>query len=750
MEKKVDIVVPIYNAYEYTVDCIKSVIKYTDLKNHRLLLINDKSPDEKIVPMLKEFAKENSELNIIVLENEENSGFVKTVNKGMKYSDENDVLLLNSDTEVTKNWLDKIVKCAYTNSHIATVTPLTNNGTIYSIPNFGVDNEIPENMSLEEYANLVEECSLKRYPEMSTANGFCMFIKRSALKEIGFFDDVTFEKGYGEENDFCYRAFEYGYTHVLCDDTFIYHKGTQSFTSARKEFVLSHMKLLKERYPNCVYRTDEFIAKNPIRDIQENIKINIKMYNKKRILYLIHEWEEDLSKLPGGTSMHLADLIRGQKEDNICFVLAPNKFDFSEFKLYMYHKEESSCIFTFKIDMGYSVIKYSNAEYKEMLNKIIKGFGINLVHVQHLIFHTFDIGDCIKENNVPGIITLHDLYMICPTINMIYEETYCNLAKEKDCSKCLKHRLNLKNNILSNWQKNVRELLGKFDEILVPSNNTKTLYSDVYKELDIKVIEHGLKLDEFKIEQINTNESKRDNKTFNIAFIGVMTIHKGSNILRKLIKANESSNNKINIHLFGNSEDPKLLKDRPGYTYHGRYVREKLPSLLKENNIDLICIFSIWPETFSYTLSEAFIAKVPVITYNIGAVSERVQRDNLGYIVDYKTTPEEILKRISEIADDTEEYKKIVSNFDKVELKTLEKMLVEYKILYSKYLENSNINVIDYMDIVHFKNRNVFNEFDNYKNTYGHLVHKYETLRRTKTWRVAKSIKKKLRERLAK
>jgi len=144
MENKVDIVVPIYNAYEYTVECIKSVIKYTDLETHRLLLINDKSPDERILPTLKKFSEENSKLNIIVLENEENLGFVKTVNKGMKYSDENDVLLLNSDTEVTKNWLDKIIKCAYTNSHIATVTPLTNNGTIYSIPNFGVDNEIPE------------------------------------------------------------------------------------------------------------------------------------------------------------------------------------------------------------------------------------------------------------------------------------------------------------------------------------------------------------------------------------------------------------------------------------------------------------------------------------------------------------------------------------------------------------------------------------------------------------------------------
>ena len=220
---KVDIVVPIYNAYEYTEECIKSILRNTNLNEHTLLLINDKSPDERILPMLQKYAKENSNKNIVVLENEENSGFVKTVNNGMKYS-QNDVILLNSDTEVTENWLEKIMECAYSNEYIATVTPFTNNGTIFSIPNFGVDNNLPENLSLDEFAKLVEKCSEKRYPEVTTGNGYCMYIKRSVLNEIGLFDDITFEKGYGEEKDFCYRALDYRYINVLCDNTFIYHK----------------------------------------------------------------------------------------------------------------------------------------------------------------------------------------------------------------------------------------------------------------------------------------------------------------------------------------------------------------------------------------------------------------------------------------------------------------------------------------------------------------------------------------------
>ena len=64
--KQVDIIVPIYNAYEYTEECIKSIIKNTNLKEHRLILINDKSPDEKILPMLQKYKEKNKQRNEIL------------------------------------------------------------------------------------------------------------------------------------------------------------------------------------------------------------------------------------------------------------------------------------------------------------------------------------------------------------------------------------------------------------------------------------------------------------------------------------------------------------------------------------------------------------------------------------------------------------------------------------------------------------------------------------------------------------
>ena len=207
----VDIIIPVYNGYEDLQLCIPSVKKYTDLTKHRVILINDCSPDERIAPYLDGLAEEH----ILVLHNEKNLGFSANVNKGMAQSKDRDVLLLNSDTIVTEGWLEKIVACAYREAAIGTVTPLSNSATLCSVPVMCQDNPVPENFTVDEYAALIERCSLKRYPRITVAVGFCMFIKRCVIDDIGNFDAETFERGYGEENDFCNRAEQAGYHHVM-------------------------------------------------------------------------------------------------------------------------------------------------------------------------------------------------------------------------------------------------------------------------------------------------------------------------------------------------------------------------------------------------------------------------------------------------------------------------------------------------------------------------------------------------------
>ena len=261
-----DIVIPIYNAYDCLVDCIESVLKNTNFKITHLILIDDKSSDERVLPLLEKFKKANPQ-KITLLKNKKNLGFVKTANKGMKYS-KNDILLLNSDTIVFKNWLDNIRKCAYENTAIATVTPFSNNLTpMTPLPEEFRKQGCPDGWTLEEMAELIEKCSAHLHPDIPSSHGFCMYIKREVIKKVGFFDEKTFGRGYGEENDFCFRCFDYGYRHVLCDDTYVFHKGTQSFLNKKK----FHNDELLAKYPGIMEKVGQWYARQELKGITDNI-----------------------------------------------------------------------------------------------------------------------------------------------------------------------------------------------------------------------------------------------------------------------------------------------------------------------------------------------------------------------------------------------------------------------------------------------------------------------------------------------
>lgn len=690
--KNVDIIIPIYNAYDFVEKCIETVIKHTDLTKHTLVLIDDKSSDERIIPLLKKIKGENKDKKIFIDIRKENGGFVKTVNIGMSHSKENDVVLLNSDTEVTKGWIEKLQNCAYSQKKVASVTPLSNNATLASIPVAMVENEIPKNITMEEYAEIVEKISFKKYAQIPTGHGFCMYITREALNEIGLFDDVLFEKGYGEENDFSYRALNKGYKHLICDDTFIYHKGTQSFSEEKEEFIKSHIKVLMDKYPICFRNTDEFAANYPLGYLQKNIKYEMECRYRKNILIIIHDFRDLSFKNLGGTTLHLYDLIENLRSEYNFHILHSEKFDNSLFSITSFFENTEEKIVLENI-VNYSQINLYNNEYKNMLEKIIPMLNIQIVHIHHLLKNYFDIYDVAEKFAVPVITSIHDLYFLCPTTQLIdFENRFClNLNKEdRDCSRCMNKNLNINENVLEVWKDVVSESLNKSIKLIAPSENTKSYIKSMYGDVDIKVIEHGV--DKKDAKDIEMKKINKSNKKFNIAFLGGIGEHKGINVLKYLVSKFKGTD--ISIHLFGTTSDLKYNKSKENYIYHGMYDRKDIVNLIKENNIDLICIFSICPETYCYTLTESFLAGVPALVYDLGAQSDRIKKHGAGVVVPVNTKFEDIEKEIIKLKENLETYNELLVNVEKtvLELKTIKEMTKEYSEIYNNILKNSKIN----------------------------------------------------------
>ena len=479
---KIHVIVPVYNAYGDLKVCVESLIKYTDLKKHELIFINDNSLDKNIIPFLNNLKQEN----IIVLHNEENRGFSATINRGIEGC-EGDVVLLNSDTIVTKNWIEKIVTCAYSDAAIGTVTPLSNNATLCSVPNFCEENDMPEGYTIDEFADLIERWSIKKYPTITVANGFCMFIKREAIKCIGLFDAEAFKRGYGEENDFCFRTEQVGYHNVMCDDTFIYHKGTSSFLSEeKKKYIEKNTRILESRYKEQWRRNQEYCSIEREKDIRDIIRTALKLNNgKKNILYLVQaDFREDASNNIGGTQLHVKDLVLGLKDTHNIFVVARD----GEYLRLTAYIEKERISYKFLIGKAPNYYIFTDEKQKKLYRNILVAFSIDIVHIHHTLDLSLDLFDEAKALDIPIIATLHDFYYVCPSIKLLnHEGELCIGHETKEmCLKCLKNQCNISKTIdfITNWRKQNSKALELCDRLITPSENSKDIFSLYFPHLE--------------------------------------------------------------------------------------------------------------------------------------------------------------------------------------------------------------------------------------------------------------------------
>jgi GT2 family glycosyltransferase len=253
------VIVPVFNAFELLEACLDSIAR-TVPADTRVLVIDDASSDRRVKPLLQTWVDQAKPYRQLVLQ-AENRGFVATANHGMRLAG-GDVVLLNSDTEVTTGWLQNLAACLDSDASIATATPWSNNGEIVSIPGFCQANPVPEDA--DAVAAGIKSCAHPLYPDMPTAVGFCMAISKRAIDRIGLFDEAAFGRGYGEENDFCQRAGQAGMRNVLCDDTYVVHHGGASFGPLGLKPNETSMQRLLAKHPGYLDEVMKFIEADPL------------------------------------------------------------------------------------------------------------------------------------------------------------------------------------------------------------------------------------------------------------------------------------------------------------------------------------------------------------------------------------------------------------------------------------------------------------------------------------------------------
>lgn len=274
--RPVTVVVPVYADWRSLKICIKSLKKYVD-DNNKVIFVNDCGPKAQYLrkKIKKAIAKKP---NFEYFHNSGNLGFIQTCNRAVFELDntDNDVLLLNSDTQVTPGFLEEMQAIMAGDKKVGAISPRSNNATIATIPlSSAMQKGIKPGNAYKIWLKMADK--LPRYTTVPVAHGFCMLIRRSLIAKYGLFDEV-FGKGYGEENDFCLRIKKQGYKSVLANHAFVFHLEARSFTlEAKKKLLEKNSKILYKRYPTYRESVRKYMKEALVREGQAEEAAGVKI-----------------------------------------------------------------------------------------------------------------------------------------------------------------------------------------------------------------------------------------------------------------------------------------------------------------------------------------------------------------------------------------------------------------------------------------------------------------------------------------
>jgi GT2 family glycosyltransferase len=627
-KKQIDIIIPIFNGIDFVKKLLTSIKKNSDAP-YRLILIDDKSTDPKINRYLKVQVK--SFKNAVLITNYQNLGFVKSVNKGFSYVNSEFFILLNSDTEVPKNWLSRMVKPLVLEEKLASVTPFSNDATIFSFSEQkNLVNKTYKNLSLAKIDHVFSQLPLLNpVIKVPTGVGFCMGIKSKYVNQIGFLSE-EFGKGYGEENDWCMRALKAGLYHGVVNNLYIHHKSGSSFLKKEKELLLKkNHQLLIKKYPTYEILIRDFINTRQLSTLKGLVKFKLDQ-NKKTILIVDHD-------IGGGANHYRNELIQNLLIKNKQIILFTDNDMSGLMQITFYSKKHKLVA---KLD---DLNSFKNIFNLFEIDEIVYNNAVNHRDPLSLIK---DILDLKKEFKFKITTLIHDFYPICPSYTLIDKDgKYCGVPKSIDtCKSCVNKLnptysgiLNENNNILE-WRRLWGSFIKSSHNVVCFSNSSKEILLKAYPFIksNIKVIPHLVKWKPTKVPIVKSSN-------LHIGIIGAINYAKGASVLNEILNYIEKNQLQIKVTLLG---EISLFFYNPKLKILGRYEKNELPNLIEKNRINMILMPSIWPETFSYVVSEIIKMDLPLVSFGLGAQGEKVKAYKKGLVLPLTLSTEDLLNSI--------------------------------------------------------------------------------------------------------
>ncbi|MHA1730845.1 MAG: glycosyltransferase family 4 protein [Promethearchaeota archaeon] len=287
--------------------------------------------------------------------------------------------------------------------------------------------------------------------------------------------------------------------------------------------------------------------------------------------------------------------------------------------------------------------KYLDERMDELFRKILEEVKPDIVHVGHLSHLSTNIVHVIKKEDIPVVFTLHDFWMMCLRGQLITpEKELCNGPSPAKCSRCTGYYFrSFEEGVerYTKWEAHIRGVLDSVDRFIAPSRFLREKFIEFgVPAKKISYQDYGFDLSPFRAfgGDLEVSQKIQDGPVtgkVRFGFMGRIIPVKGVDILVEAL--NRLDPRRAHLVIFGNSNGHEMhlrkrIKNQDSVEFKGSYHNDEITGVFKE--IDVLVVPSIWYENSPLVIHEAFLAKKPVITTNIGGMSELVKDGENGLL----------------------------------------------------------------------------------------------------------------------
>ena len=616
----VDIVIPVYRNFHLTMACILHALRARGKTPFEIVVVDDCTPEPEIAAALDQIAERGL---VTLLRHERNRGFVVSVNDGIRLHANRDVVLLNSDAEVQGDWLDRMQRAAYADPDIATVSPLTNSGTICSYPRFVRDNSVPADANAQTLDAIAADVNAKQAVEAPTGVGFCLYVRRAALDDVGLLDETAFGTGYGEENDFCLRARAAGWRDVIATDVFVHHLGSASFLGEKGARVANALSVIQKRYPDYERDVHTYIKRDPLRLHRARIDAErLKRLKRDRNILIVSHARG------GGTEQHIQERTQRLEAEGWSVFRMEAALN-SRRHARLFHGRAHSVPNLDTYFLG-------SVDGRRDLIDMLRRLGIGEIEIHHLVDFWVGAPEAFSalaaEMSVPLRFTVHDYTAICPRVNLVdLGGMYCGEPPPQGCRACLRERgSDFGAPDIDAWRAEYANLLASAENVTVPDADVRDRLRRHFPDLAYNIAPH-----EPPIEKVSRRLARQpgNDRTLRVGTIGAISPIKGLNILRDCARHAKRKRLPLQFVVVGYTSDD-VESAKAGLEITGAYHNARVLEAIENARLDAILLPSLWPETYSYTLSAALRSGIPIIAFDIGAIARRLRERDEGTLLE--------------------------------------------------------------------------------------------------------------------